>query len=182
MKTISRSAGRLALALALAAFLASPGPPWPIQWYLTEVPDYSWFAGCFGTATGNLMGFWDRHGLPELYTGLAGGGVAPLNSSGDNVRIRSMWASAAGLDGRPANQPGHIDDYWDWYISNGNFSYESTVADEYLRLGRPEHTPDCIGDFIGLNQKKWTNLNNECDGNISTYSFCTSGMPPGGGG
>ena len=28
-----------------------------------------------------------------------------------------------------------------------------------------------MGDFIGLNQRKWTNLNGECDGNIDGYSF-----------
>jgi hypothetical protein len=31
--------------------------------YLTEAPNYDWYAGCFGTASGNLMGYWDRHGL-----------------------------------------------------------------------------------------------------------------------
>src|SRR5947207_4213685 len=78
--------------------------------WLTEVPDYDWWRGCFGTASGNLMGFWDRHGLPNLYTGRAGHGLAPLDSKDDN--IRSMWASRAGLDDRALNQPGHDDDYW----------------------------------------------------------------------
>jgi hypothetical protein len=146
--------------------------------YLMEVPDYTWFAGCFGTATGNLMGYWDRHGLPDFYTGPTGGGVAPLDTCGKNLGIRSMWASQAGFDGRPANQPGHIDDYWRSYsIDTFNcgrfdaFSYESTAADPYVIAGRAEHAPDCVGDFIGLSQKKWTNLNNECDGNIDAYSF-----------
>ena len=138
---------------------------------LTEVPDYTWYAGCFGTASGNLMGYWDRHGLADFYTGPTAGGVAPLNSQGANVGIRSMWASKAGVDGRPPNQPGHIDDYWAYYTSDGNYSYESTLPDAYLTAGRPEHAPDCIGDFIGLSQRKWTNLNNECAGNIDAYSF-----------
>ena len=25
---------------------------------IDDVPDYEWHVGCFGTATGNLMGFW----------------------------------------------------------------------------------------------------------------------------
>ena len=50
-------------------------------------------------------------------------------------------------------------------------SYQSTETDPYILAGRPEHTWDCIGDFIGLSQKKWTNMNNECDGNIDAYSF-----------
>ena len=130
---------------------------------LTEVPDYSWDAGCFGTATGNLMGYWDRHGFPNFYTGPTGGGVAPLNSDGANQGIRSLWASRAGLDGRPATQPGHMDDYW--------VTYESTAPDPYTVAGRAEHTPDCTGDFFGLNQNKWDDLNGECSGNIDGFSF-----------
>jgi hypothetical protein len=128
---------------------------------LTEVPDYDWYYGCMGTASGNLMGFWDRHGLPDFYTGLVNGGVAPLRST--NVGIVSLWASNSGQDGRPVNQPGHVNDYYS--------SYESTAADPYMTAGRAEHTPDCIGDFIGLNQRKWTNMASECDGNIDAYSF-----------
>ena len=39
---------------------------------LTDVPDYQWHAGCFGTACGNLMGYWDRHGLPDRIVGESG--------------------------------------------------------------------------------------------------------------
>jgi hypothetical protein len=130
---------------------------------LIDVPDYQWHAGCFGTASGNLMGYWDRHGFPNSYTGLTGGGLAPLNSSGANASIRAMWASQAGVDGRPMNQPGHMDDYY--------IDYERTEADPYVTFGRAEHAPDCIGDFIGLSQRKWQNLGGECDGNIDAYSF-----------
>lgn len=137
---------------------------WADSWKrLLEVPDYEWHAGCFGTASGNLMGFWDRHGLPNCYTGPTGGGLAPLNTSGANFAIRAMWASQAGVDGRPANKPGHMDDYY--------VGYESTASDPYVTAGRAEHAQDCIGDFIGVNQKKWTNLNNECAGNIDGFSF-----------
>ena len=139
--------------------------------YLTEVPDYTWYAGCFGTACGNLMGYWDRHGFPDFYTGPTAGGLAPLDDFGAHVGIRSLWASKAGFDGRPPNQPGHIDDYWSNYSNDGTFSYESTAEDPYRALGRPEHKPDCIGDFTGLSQKKWVNMNGECDGNIDAYSF-----------
>ena len=137
---------------------------------LTEVPDYSWYAGCFGTATGNLMGFWDRHGFPNMYTGPTSGGIAPLNSEGANEGIRSMWASRAGFDGRPSDQYGHIDDYWRFYQSDGVSSYESTAPDNYLIQGRSEHAPDCVCDFIGASQNKWKDLNGECDGNIDAYA------------
>jgi len=131
--------------------------------YLTEVPDYQWWAGCFGTASGNLMGFWDRHGFPDFYTGPTAGGVAPLNNAGNNAGIISMWASQAGVDGRPQDQFGHYDDYY--------AKYENTGPDPYVLAGRPEHAPDCIGDFIGLSQLKWTGMAHECDGNIDGFSF-----------
>src|SRR5262245_40533096 len=154
-------AGRI---ISACTFLLCAFPAWPgTNVMLTGVPDYSWDAGCFGTASGNLMGYWDRHGFPNLYTGPTAGGVAPLTTDGANQGIKSMWASRAGLDGRPADQPGHMDDYW--------VQYESTASDPYVTAGRPEHTPDCIGDFIGLSQNKWTNLNGECDGNIDAFSF-----------
>lgn len=154
------------------AVLLAASPCWSAtNVLLTETPDYSWFAGCFGTASGNLMGYWDRHGFPNFYTGPTADGVAPLDSRGNNHSIRSLWASKAGFDGRPSDRPGHIDDYWVSYRDDLNYSYESTAPDPYLKDGRPEHAPDCIGDFIGLSQKKWTNLNGECDGNIDAMAF-----------
>ena len=131
--------------------------------YLTEVPDYEWHVGCFGTATGNLIGYWDRHGFPQFYTGPTRAGEAPLNSFGRNQDILSLWASQAGLDGRPLAQPGHYDDYY--------VHYEYAGRDPYEDEGRAEHAPDCIGDFIGLSQRKWSDLGGECSGNIDAYSF-----------
>jgi hypothetical protein len=116
-----------------------------------------------GTASGNLMGYWDRHGFPGFYTGLANGGVAPLSSSGLNAGIVSMWASKAGFDGRPVDMPGHVDDYW--------VDYDRTDDDPYLAAGRSEHAPECIGDFIGLSQKKWSDLAGECSGNLDGFCF-----------
>jgi hypothetical protein len=131
--------------------------------YLTEVPDYGWWAGCYGTASGNLMGFWDRHGFPDFYTGPTNGGQAPLNNYGANAGIISLWASQAGVDGRPAGQFGHYDDYY--------ADYESTDPDPFTTAGRQEHAADCIGDFIGLSQWKWTDMAGECNGNLDGFSF-----------
>jgi hypothetical protein len=130
--------------------------------YLTDVPDYEWHAGCFGTATGNLMGYWDRHGFPNFYTGPTSYGLAPLNSVGINSGIRSLWASQSGLDGRPQGQPGHVDDYYSAY---------SSALDPHVTQNRVAHESDCLGDFIGLSQNKWKDMNGECDGNIDAYSF-----------
>ncbi|MGE3310745.1 MAG: hypothetical protein AB7O66_12315 [Limisphaerales bacterium] len=131
--------------------------------HLTEVPDYAWHVGCFGTATGNLFGYWDRHGFPNYYTGPTQDGLAPLDSFGSNRGIRSLWSSRAGLDGRPDSVPGHFDDYY--------IDYEVTAPDPYLTAGRPEHSPDCSGDFVGLSQRKWASLAGECAGNIDGYAF-----------
>ncbi len=158
----SRQSRALLLALTILAQAIVGGQAQTYK-HLTEVPDYQWYAGCFGTASGNLAGFWDRHGMTNLYAGPTGGGLAPLNSRGANVSIEALWASKAGIDGRPAGQPGHMDDYY--------IDYQVTTADPYVTFGRPEHTPDCIGDFIGLSQKKWTNMAGECDGNIDAFSF-----------
>ncbi len=151
--------------LALAS-IASPLAPPSLALenvYLTEVPDYAWHVGCYGTALGNLIGYWDRHGLPDLYTGPTNGGEAPLFSFRNNRGILSLWSSEAGLDGRPENLPGHYDDYY--------VEYEYAGPDPYESAGRPEHSPDCIGDFIGLNQRKWQDLAGECRGNIDGYAF-----------
>src|SRR5882762_1750132 len=138
--------------------------------YLLDVPDYDWYGGSIGTACGNLIGFWDRHGLSGFYTGPTAAGIAPLTSVGANAGIHSLWASRAGLDGHLPTKPGHIDDYWTVYELGGR-SYEDTAPDPYLVAHRAEHPPDCIGDFIGLSQRKWTNMNNECDGNIDGTAF-----------
>lgn len=138
---------------------------------INGLPDYSWYAGCFGTATGNLMGFWDRNGLADFYTGPTSGGVAPLTSGGSNSGIRSLWASKAGFDGRPADKPGHLDDYWEDFDFNSGVTFESTAPDPYVTANRTEHEPDCLGDFIGQSQNKWSDLNGECSGNINGYAF-----------
>ena len=131
--------------------------------YLVDVPDYDWYYGCVGTAGGNLMGYWDRHGFPDFYTGPVNGGLSPLNTFGANLGIISMWASKAGFDGRAANMPGHVDDY---YVGFGD-----TGPDPYVTAGRLEHAPDCIGDFVGLSQRKWSNMAGECNGNIDGFCF-----------
>jgi hypothetical protein len=160
--------GRTAFSLAFAALvLALLGPAHRARaatnFYIVDVPDYNWFYACMGTAAGNLMGYWDRHGFPDFYTGRVNGGLAPLNTSSRNQAITAMWASEAGVDYRPADKPGHIDDYYTAFADTG--------PDPYTVAGRPEHEPDCIGDFIGMDQFKWQNLRNECRGNIDGFCF-----------
>lgn len=164
---------RIKRILGAAAFLfaAQFATPAAENVIITDVPDYDWHAGCFGSASGNLMGFWDRNGFPNIYTGPTAGGVAPLDAYGDNVGIRSLWASRAGFDGRPSDQPGHIDDYWGYYDDAYSMSYESYATDPYVLAGRPEHAPDCTGDFMGSSQNKWSDFDGECRGNIDAFSY-----------
>ena len=74
-----------------------------------------------------------------------------------------MWASQAGFDSRPAGNYGHVNDYY--------VDYALTGIDPHITASRVEHFADCLGDYIGLSQKRWTNMNNECDGNIDGYAF-----------
>ena len=167
--TVSNPANRiLASCAGLATVLVSPSFG-AENVKILNVPDYAWYAGCFGTASGNLMGFWDRNGLPNMYTGPTGGGVAPLTTSGANGSIRALWASQAGVDGRPHGQPGHIEDYWE--SQDGTGSFGSTSPDPYVVVGRAEHSPDCLGDFLGQSQRKYSDLNGECNGNIDGFAF-----------
>jgi hypothetical protein len=155
------SLGLLALVLALLAPAHRARAATSI--YIRDVPDYNWVYACMGTASGNLMGYWDRHGFPGFYTGTVNGGVAPLNANGANGAVSALWASKAGVDGRPAGKPGHVDDYYT--------TYEDTGPDPYTTAGRAEHAPDCVGDFIGMDQFRWPNLRNECRGNIDGFCF-----------
>jgi len=168
---MSRLAGHLTsrFATVCAGFAAITSATAAENVSLLDVPDYAWYAGCFGTASGNLIGYWDRHGFPEMYTGPTGGGVAPLNSVGSNSSIRGLWASQQGVDGRPLGKPGHIEDYWQ--SQNGTGSFEDPGEDPYVLSGRTEHTPDSLGDFLGQSQRKYSSLNGECSGNIDGFAF-----------
>jgi hypothetical protein len=158
----------LALALFAPPATFAQGPD--IQ--LTGVPDYQWAYGCFGTASGNLIGYWDRHGLPGLYTGTVNSGVAPLNSLGPNAHIFTLWATKAGYGGRATNDWGHVDNYYDSNTApyTVGTAYEGT-GDPYRTLNRPLHPDDCIADFMGMSHHAFTNLNGECHGNINAYAF-----------
>lgn len=164
MNIAARTARRPQLAVLFLVFLgAGLDVHAATNIYVLDTPDYAWYYGCMGTASGNLMGYWDRHGFPDFYTGTVNGGVAPLTTSGANSSITALWASKAGLDGRPAGSPGHVDDYYR--------AFESTGPDPYLEAGRPAHSPDCIADFIGMDQFKWQQLGDECRGNIDGFCF-----------
>src|SRR4051812_8335529 len=97
-KIFSNALGRkYSVSLLMASCALVPAASGAQNVMITGVPDYSWYAGCFCPASGNLIGYWDRHGLPNFYTGPTAKGVAPLDSNGANGGIRSLWASKAGV-------------------------------------------------------------------------------------
>ncbi len=87
---------------------------------INDVPAFSWCYGCSPTAAGMMMGYYDRHGYPNLYTGPANGGVCPLSNdsvwgynSSTGLGECPFIASHFGIDGRATR--GYVDDYWNNY-------------------------------------------------------------------
>jgi hypothetical protein len=136
---------------------------------LSNVPTFDWSYGCSATSAAMLFGYYDRTGYSDMYTGPTNGGVCPLDNS---VWGHTAWPSVTcgecplsathnGVDGRTIN--GHVDDYWIDYGNSGPDPYCGNWA---------EHTPDCVGDYMGTNQAKYGNT----DGS-TTFFWYTNGDP-----
>ena len=145
---------------------------------LNEVPTSTWTYGCSATSAGMLFGYYDRHGYPNIYTGSANGGVAPLTNLGQGddpanpiSGASSLIATQNGFDGRTT--PGHVDDYWIDYNYGG--------PDPWTYSG-PEHTWGlCTADYMGTNQWKWDfdedgTVEYNVDG-ATAFFYDTSGAP-----
>ncbi len=134
------------------------------QGSLYDVPAYDWVYGCSPTSAAMLFGYYDRQGFPDMYTGPAEGGVCPLNNatawdSGESP----LSATHEGYDG--LSSCGHVDDYWEEYLSTG---------DPYDDGGWVEHDyADCTADFMGTSQ--WENWYN-ADGS-TTFYFAEANQP-----
>jgi len=142
---------------------------------LSEVPAYDWCYGCSATSAAMLFGYYDRNGYPDMYTGSAEGGVCPLNNA-------TAWASGEsplsathqGFDG--LSQRGHVDDYWDSYLS---------TTDPYYGIWTEHTIGDCTADYMGTNQyHNWQNSDGSTtfyfaigNGALYDYSTCESGSP-----
>jgi len=121
---------------------------------LSEVPTSRWTFGCSATSAGMIFGYYDRNGYPNIYTGPANGGVAPLTELGQGAPgdagypfagACSIIATDNGFDGRATN--GHAEDYWTGYLNPGPDPWEGNWA---------EHTwGACTADYMGTNQWKW---------------------------
>ncbi len=118
---------------------------------LDDVPGFSWSYGCSPTAAAMLVGYYDRTGYANMYTGPANGGICPLDNSawgytmyGNGLVFECpLSASHLGLDGRTTR--GHVDDYW--------VTSKDAGEDPYMINGWTEHSPkDSLGDFMGTSQ------------------------------
>ncbi len=131
--------------LGVAAQIADIGMLSESAYMLSGVPTSSWTYGCSATSAGMIFGYYDRDPrdwYPNMYTGPANGGVAPLTDLGNQC---STIATMNGFDGRTTN--GHVDDYWISVNSPGPDPWEGSWT---------EHTwGDCAADFMGTNQWKW---------------------------
>ncbi len=134
------------------------------------VPAYDWSFGCSATSAAMIAAYYDRSGLPNMYTGPTGGGLMPLDSStwgpwtdgnGDTYGQCPLTASRSGLDGRSSR--GSLNDYW--------IAYGSTANDPYVTNGWTQHTPsDAIGDYMKTSQSAYGNS----DGATSFYAWTSS--------
>ncbi len=142
---------------------------------LNEVPTSRWTYGCSATSAGMLFGYYDRNGYPDMYTGPANGGLAPLSDLGQGADPSapisgscSLIATMNGFDGRTT--AGHVDDYWVSDNSAGPDPWE----------GGTEHVwGACTADYMGTNQWKW---DSDGDGvkdynkdGATTYFYFSSG-------
>ncbi len=137
---------------------------------LTKVPAYDWSFGCSATAAAMMAGYYDNNGHPDIYTGPANGGVAPMNNSiwgqavinGETRSLCPLSATRQGLDSRATK--GHVDDYW---INAG-----SNAPDPYIGNWPQHEHGDCTGDFMKTNQSEFGNS----DGS-TIYVFYVGGSP-----
>ncbi len=141
-----------------------PVPPYSIFWsslmdmagpdpdavMIPDVPTSTWTYGCTATSAGMIFGYYDLHGYPNMYTGPANGGEAPLTDLGQGIYDPipgscSIIATMDGFDGRTGN--GHVDDYW--------IAYEEIGPDPWQGQAIEHSRGDCTADFLGTNQWKW---------------------------
>jgi hypothetical protein len=75
MKTLAKILILFILALALWGYGPIPTSAAPVT--LSEVPAYNWYHGCGPTSAGSIIGYWDLHGYPNLFSA----------SGWDNVKL-----------------------------------------------------------------------------------------------
>jgi hypothetical protein len=121
------------------------------------VPAYNWVFGCSAVSASMIGAYFDRNGLPNIYTGPGNGGVMPMDNSTvwgtwndgyETYPLNPLVASRNGLDGRASK--GSIDDYW--------VKYDSTNSDPYITGPWTQHAwGDAFGDYMKTSQSAYSN-------------------------
>lgn len=137
------------------------------------VPAYNWVFGCSSVSAAMIGGYFDRNGLPNIYTGPANGGVMPMDNSGwpkwtdgagKQYPSLPLAASRNGIDGRTTR--GSIDDYW---VAN-----DSLAPDPFITGGWTQHAwGDAFGDYMKTSQSKYDNR----DGETTFYNWDSNAGP-----
>jgi transcriptional regulator CtsR len=137
---------------------------------LSNVPAFDWSYGCSATSAAMFFGYYDRTGYSNMYIGPTNGGVCPLdNSVWGHTTYHSVTcgecplsATHNGVDGRTIS--GHVDDYW--------IDYGQAGPDPYYGHWTEHMLGDCVGDYMGTNQAKYSNI----DGG-TTFFWYANGDP-----
>ncbi len=141
-----------------------------VQGLIQNFPSYDWNFGCSAVSQAMISAYQDRTGYPNLYTGPANGGVAPITDTSwprwtDNYGVEypsnPIVASRIGTDGRTIR--GSIEDYW--------VKYDSTAPDPYITGGWTQHSyGEAVGDYMRTSQSAFDNA----DGATTFYSYTSS--------
>jgi hypothetical protein len=153
--------------------VAPPGLNQPGLAASLPVPAYDWVFGCSAVSASMIGAYFDRNGLPDIYTGPTDGGVMPMTNSvwptwtdrtGASYPGNPLVASRNGSDGRVIR--GSIDDYWD--------AYNSSAQDPYITGGWAQHNwGDAFGDYMKTSQSTYGNV----DGSTTFYNWASSAAP-----
>jgi hypothetical protein len=123
---------------------------------LPGVPAFNWCYGCSATSGAIIAGYYDNNDFPDMYTGPANGGLAPMNNSIWGYGECPLSATHQGYDG--LTERGHVDDFW--------VSVSSGQPDPYITGGwTPHNYENCTADFMGTNQSALGNN----DGSTTIY-------------
>ncbi len=138
-----------------------------VQGLISNFPSYDWNFGCSAVSQAMISAYQDRTGYPNLYTGPANGGVAPLTDTswprwtdnyGAQYPSNPIVASRIGTDGRTIK--GSIEDYW--------VKYDSSAQDPYITGGWTQHSfGEAVGDYMRTSQSAFGNP----DGATTFYTY-----------
>ncbi len=93
-----------------------------------DVPDYNWYYGCCPTAIGDVLGYWDQRGYPNVIPG--------ENGNAMTQNVKNAIASPAHIVSGQQDRPGGSH-----YLGGGTFRDSPAYP-------RHQSQPDCIADYV----------------------------------